>query len=279
MRDDICVLLTSAIEVKNKHLVKRHDTATRLEDYKRALRSWLTKQTHVQHIVFVDNSGYPLDTLKHIAETENVHGKHVEFLSFHYDTTGDSDISLGEIAILDYALTHSQTLANTSYFIKCTGRVFVENIDSLVQDLPETFHAVARFSENLSYIDSVIMIFETRMYREDMLSLIAQTMKQPNGKTDFERAYAKVLHELLAKDYQWFPFSHEPIFSGMSGTKNQSYRKKYGRFQSLWYSFISHMFYKRYRTSWGKSSGREHLLVRWNIQPERGTCSSNKDSH
>ena len=62
--------------------VKRSSPRVRLEDYKRALRFWLSyPHPAAARILFLENSGADLSDLCAIAETENPFNREVEFLS------------------------------------------------------------------------------------------------------------------------------------------------------------------------------------------------------
>lgn len=268
MRENTCLLLTATIEVKNKDLVKRNDAAVRLEDYKTALKSWLVRQESLAKIVFVENSGYPLDELKELVGQNNPYRKEVEFLSFTALSENNKDISLGELRAIEHALFNSRLLKSCRNFVKVTGRVFTKNIDAIINDLTDDFHVVSFFSENLSYVDSVIVIFEREFYEKMINKYAIDNIINAVDRTDFERVCAKAIHRALARDYRWYPFSVEPIIEGMSGTKDISYNKKYNWRRSLVATFCSRFYHRLYRNSYGKSCKRKHLFERWNILPK-----------
>lgn len=265
---NICLLLTSTIEVQNKSLVKRSDTRTRLEDYKQALKKWLTKQNSLDKIVFAENSGYPLDELKKIVADYNLLNKEVEFVSFKYSGAGDKDISMGEIRSIEYALSHSRLLERSEKFAKVTGRVFVKNIDSIMSSLHEDFHVVARLSENLMCMDSVLGIFDLACYKKVINDFVISEMNSASERIDFESVYARAIHLALSINYRWYPLPEEFVLDGMSGTKNISYGKRYNARRALLVNFIARQYHKFFRNAYSKKEGREHLLSRWNIEPK-----------
>lgn len=267
MNKEICLLLTATIEVENKNIVKRNDTKTRLEDYKIALKKWLTCQKSISKIVFVENSGYPLDELREIAKNNNPQNKNVEFISLKYSTAKDKDSSMGEIRSIEYALNNSKILEESREFVKVTGRIFVKNIDAIIRELPNRFAVVSKLSENLMYLDSTICIFNKLVYLEYINPYVVEQMQRETGQIDFESVYARAVHYLLEKNYPWYPFSHEPILSGMSGAKNISYAGRYGRRRSLAVDFFSRFYHRFFRNVYSSKQKREHFLVRWNIKP------------
>lgn len=267
MQEKLSLLLTATIEVHNKDLVKRNDTLVRLSDYEGALRLWLNKQKTLKKIIFAENSGYSLESLKKIAEEENPQRIDVEFISVPPTPGGDVNIGLGELSIIEFALSHSRLLQTSSHFLKVTGRVFIKNIDQMIQTFPIEFHMISFFSENLNYVDSVIVGFHTQCYQERIGNEAKEQMIHPNGRMDFERALAKAFHKAIANDFRWYPFSIIPVVCGMSGTKNTSYTKKYNSFYSLYRTTLSKIHYLFTRTVHDGRHERKHLLERWEIKP------------
>lgn len=266
MRNNICLLLTATIEVRNKTLVKRHDTATRLNDYKIALKKWLTSQKNISKIVFAENSSYPLADIKKIVAENNIHHKEVEFISFTYDPFNDADISLAELKIIEYALDKSQLIKSSDYFAKMTGRLFVRNIDAIISGIPEKFDVISLLSENLLYMDSAIVFFEKNFYNNKIGFNAINTIRKAKYKIDFEYAYAQALHLALANYCLWYPFPLYPVIEGVSGTKNIAYNSwgRYNRWRAFKINLVSKMYHKYFRNSYGKN--RKHIIDRWNLK-------------
>src|ERR1700759_4800132 len=83
--NEYLLVMTACIDPSAGHYrIQRADPAVRLADYQHALRFWLAyPDQRVRRILFIENSGYPLDSLKAIPESENNLGKQVEFISLH----------------------------------------------------------------------------------------------------------------------------------------------------------------------------------------------------
>ena len=112
MSAEVCLLLTGTIHVEHSEFLRpsgRIDTKTREADYVAALTRWITSQSSVRDIVFVENSGHPLDALHAVVDHHTDNGKRVELLSFR--TTGytsERGRSFGELDIIDTALRRSR---------------------------------------------------------------------------------------------------------------------------------------------------------------------------
>lgn len=265
VKESSCLLLTAAIEIKDKKQVRRNDTAMRLNDYKETLLKWLTKQKTVSRVVFVDNSGFPLDELKKLAEENNPFGKEVEFLSFIYQGPTNLDKSYYELMTVRYALDHSELLKKAKYFLEVSGRGFIANIDKIMNGLPDDFHVVATFENNNAYIATNILIFKKDFF-EKMIFAYAIKILQDKGSRDYmylERAYARAILLAIEKNYRWYPFCAEPVVIGMSGTKNKSYTQSWFYYKKA--TLLNRQVNKIQRSSHGRNC--EHILDLWQQPP------------
>lgn len=131
-------LITSTIRPDpNVILLKRTNPEERLSDYQNAFRFYCTKLQNgvFDSIVYVDNSGYPLDSLKDIAHQMNC-AENVEFIS--YTSTADPTRSRFylEMNLIDHAIKVSEKINlpnNQLPFVwKITGRYLIENIAKIV---------------------------------------------------------------------------------------------------------------------------------------------------
>jgi len=260
--EDIVLLLTGTIKVGDKKLAKRNDERQRLNDYKLALRKWIESQSAIKNIVFVENSGYPLNELEEIAK-DNEHGICVDFISFNqngrYHGKGKS---YGEICLIEYAHEHSRALKKCKYFIKVTGRLFVRNFESIVRSLPSEYDFVCNFSNNLAYIDTTIVGFRSEVYIKRIHQYAAKNVCDEE-KEYIERVFAKAILMSIACDYRWYPLLPVPIIEGMSGTKNKPYTQ--GRVRSIKGTILSRLFHDFNRTSYGLN--KPHILEIWKKPP------------
>lgn len=263
MRNDIALLLNAAIQVKTTDVTKRRDTATRLNDYKQSLKKWLTRQTVINKILFVENTGYPLDELKQIVQEYNTQNKTVEFISFIAPQEHLFDKGYAELNIVKYGLEHSELIKSCDYFIQASGRIFVSNLDAFVNGLPDNFHIVCQFVNNLSNLDCNLLVQKKDFFLEKIYPFLVARIGRDKHMF-YERALSKFVHLAIADDYRWYPFSTEPIVEGVGGTKNEPFP------QNRWYSIkgtlFSRLFHSFYRTSYGKN--RKHLLDMWDLKPK-----------
>jgi hypothetical protein len=118
--------------------VKRADPATRLEDYKRALRYWLNyEHPSANRILFLENSGADLASLEEIADRENPSGKQVEFLSLPGNCIPEGrNYGYTEMELLDEGLAASRLRQQSSHMIKVTGRLTFPTLGAALNQLP-----------------------------------------------------------------------------------------------------------------------------------------------
>lgn len=226
MRGEVCLLLTGTIRVDHPEFLRpqgRTDTAQRLADYKDALVRWMTRQTAIRDIVFVENSGYPLDSLHEVVNRHAERGKRVELISFR--TRGYTDErgrSFGELDIIDTALRESTLLREASHFAKVTGRVFVPNIDAIMAGVAPDFDIVGRLSHNLTWLETVLVLFRKELFVEGILPY---ALKHVNDRSrhHIERVIASACLHAIAEGARWYPFPQEPRIQGIRGVDGRPY--------------------------------------------------------
>jgi hypothetical protein len=119
------LVMTATVAPPPNAQVKRSSPQVRREDYKRALRFWLSYPHPVaERILFLENSGADLSDLRAIAETENPQRREVEFLSLPvHEIPPGTNYGYTEMQTLDQGLALSKLRRATTHMIKVTGRL------------------------------------------------------------------------------------------------------------------------------------------------------------
>lgn len=244
----LAILLTAAIQVGDPKFVKRNNTQTRLRDYQGALTKWLTAQSSVSRIILCDNSGYSLDELVKTARN-TTHNKQTDFLSFRFDNYQGRGYGWGEVHIYEYALQHSRLLATADYLMFCSGRRFVRNVDDICKQLPTSFDFISNWTYNMSWVDGDFFIVRTPVFVQEFLPQL-KLLIDDSVKMYQERALARIMHNLMARDFRWYPFARYPLYEGIMGQKNIAYwqRKEGYLLFNLFSSWISSVHYRFNRT-------------------------------
>lgn len=143
-----CVVLTACVDPsagRGTPLVARADPRQRLEDYKTALRFWLElPEPRVASVLVVENSGYPLDALRAVADAHNLHGRAVE-VGHYADNFTPEGVSYGypELAMLDDASARSPLWRDADLLVKATGRLTFPAFPRLLRKAREPFDFLA----------------------------------------------------------------------------------------------------------------------------------------
>jgi hypothetical protein len=225
------LVMTACIDPSNGHVkIKRSNPLLRLQDYETAFRFWLNYRSEVVNkILFIENTGYPLDSLKEIAATENPLGKLVEFISLNcneYPT--DVHYGYAELAMLDEGLPISRLFQDSEYLIKVTGRLVFPSLGRLLNWLPpgSIFAVDCRknpwfMRSKNEYVTTQLMIFSTTFYRQNLIG-IKEKMNQQ--MTHMEGVIYQVLCQNVHKSGAWmrFPFNVDP--QGYPGNFQESYQ-------------------------------------------------------
>jgi len=119
------LVMTATVAPPANAQVKRSSPQVRLEDYKRALRFWLSyPHAAAGRILFLENSGSDLREFRAIAETENPLRREVEFLSLPiHEIPPGTNYGYAEMQTLDEGLALSKLCHATTHMIKVTGRL------------------------------------------------------------------------------------------------------------------------------------------------------------
>lgn len=133
------LLLTSTIQPKSDQPdLAIADPLERLNDYRTALEFYSSQLEAgtLDNIVYIDNSGYDLSSLK-----ERFRSERIEWISFYdLDYPRTYHRGYGEFRLVDTAFTRSETLTNLEecdIVWKVTGRYIVKNLARVIALAPK----------------------------------------------------------------------------------------------------------------------------------------------
>jgi hypothetical protein len=138
-RSPTAIVMTATITPNaNTPLLARSEPQLRMEDYKTALKFYLSCSNKlIDRIVFIDNSNTDLAPLTEIVRLSST-DKKVDLISFDGN---DHPVQYGkgysEYRLLDYGLGNTKLLKDFDTFWKVTGRLCVTNIEHLIKTAPE----------------------------------------------------------------------------------------------------------------------------------------------
>lgn len=197
-------------------LVARRDPQLRLRDYEWALTGWLAAGC-VQRIVFCENSGHDLGSLRRIADA--CPQVDVEFLAVSNEgaMTGRGK-GYAELHLIRLALDQSRLIASAPLLIKCTGRLRVENAPRVLRDISRMeFEVMCTLKRRGRFADSRLFAATPAFIREHFLP--RADMIDDSRRVYLEHVLAHAVRSAVDSGLAWRPFPALPRISGISGTR------------------------------------------------------------
>jgi hypothetical protein len=183
-------LITSTIApAPGSHLLAHADPQQRLQDYQQGLSFYCDRlQDGVfDAISYVDNSGYPLDSLREIAHARGVESR-VEFISYRSDEAPGHGRFYLEIRLIEHFMRNSALLRELDDPLvwKLSGRYRIVNIAALVRSsLAASPYDLCLNCRNypLRWADFYVAAFSRRGWAR----LFADSLERYQGPVDGER--------------------------------------------------------------------------------------------
>lgn len=150
-------------------LLARTDPKTRLQDYEKGLQFYLQFiNKGIDAIVFAENSNSDVSTLKNIVIQSGLQNS-VEFLVFDgLDYPPSYGRAYGEFKLVDYAMTHSQTISNHQDNLlvwKVTGRYIIKNIAKIIARKPSNIDIYVNLRKfPILWADMYLLVWTTKAY-------------------------------------------------------------------------------------------------------------------
>jgi hypothetical protein len=115
---------------------KISDVELRKMQYYDTIEKYILK-SNFDNIVFAENSDFPFD-FSYFDELSQKHGKQFEYIAVNTDIakTQTNGKSYGEAHLISQAVKRSKFINLEKAFYKVTGRVFVANINKLINNKP-----------------------------------------------------------------------------------------------------------------------------------------------
>ncbi len=215
------LLLTASIDPRNCPRVTHGDPSVRLAEYRTALNDWITRLDEEWTILFVENSGHPLDDLRSAVAAHPARRCAIEFVQYveEADVTAAGK-GAGEAAMLD-RVARSGVADEGDWLVKCTGRLRVSNPTRLLPVAPSGPAVSAAVRPDLAYVDTRLFALTPDAFTQYFTGL-GSDVQEGSGRY-FEHAFATAMHRGLARDLAFLPFAELPRFRGVSGSMGVRY--------------------------------------------------------
>lgn len=227
--NNIVILLTACINPGGMSHTVLQAPEIRKQQYISAIRYYL-ENTQIP-IVFVENTNTDISGEFSKADIS----KRIEFITFNgNDFDKSKGKGYGEALMIEYALKHSAFLNKSSFVIKVTGRLYVDNIDELVCEMqsPDCIYAnLVRGNcglERKSYFLGAPISFLTNYF------LSRKQEIDESKKVYFERHLYNECIKWIEDGGKVKEFRHPILVSGVSGSTGKAYpREKFPYIKAL----------------------------------------------
>lgn len=228
---ELALLITAAVRPAQGIVVSRSNYEDREQDYVTSLTRHMREIPAVKRIVFIENSGWPLDRFRDIAR-ENPHGKQIEFVSL---PGGNFNASRGksyaELALLRDGIAASVLAKQSRFLCKLTGRLFLENIEAILRKFPDNFdlacdlrdhsiYEILRLPYSGRHADCRFLAFTPEFFQASFLPGL-DWVDDAQGRMIESWVYG--LAKAGDKRNIVRRFAIEPEFRGISGALNRQY--------------------------------------------------------
>lgn len=215
------VLLSATIKPKlEQPKLAVTNAEVRLAQYVTALQFYkqLLDKKVIDGIVFIDNSGFPMEALKGDFTHEGI-----ELISYDgLDYPSNYHRGYGEFKLIDYASANSRLLNGMSeedVVWKITGRYIISNLSMMIAFLPRKFDVYVNIRAQ-KWVDMEVMAWKKSGYR----GLITRSWADFTGQEPPELLLAK---KLLKRERLGLrvvtQYLYPPLIKGVRGTDGSSF--------------------------------------------------------
>ena len=222
------LLMTAAVIPKYQNEIVRSDLVLRVNDYQKAILSWYKSQLF-DKIVFCDNSGLSKEELKSTlckgSEEISKIIDLIEILTYNDEPDFRYHYGYSELGLVDFAVLNSEALKSSTYFTKCTGRLFYPKYNKLLHHLQQEHKFSVDARSNFLWIKNQqittqLMIFNTDFYRKELL--YAKLEMTPDDYY-IERFFYRKLIPYKNDPYCSFRWPIEILPDGVAAHSNKGY--------------------------------------------------------
>ena len=172
-------------------------------------------------IAFVENSGYAFPT-EEISKFASEHNAEFELVRISTDIEKTIELgkSYGEADCIEKGILNSRLINGEEYFVKCTGRVFVSNIDKLCSKNQNCNKFL--FRDDMEWCYTVMFQMNVEEYKKYFFA--SKDICDESKGIDIEKSFYKII---MDNDIKFKSFRSYPKIDGLCGTTGGSYNEKY----------------------------------------------------
>lgn len=216
------LLLTGTINssIFNNTNIVISSTNERYKQYYHSIKKYI--ETGIfSSIVFAENSGYsfPVEEIKNYALK---FGTNFEFVPVTTDIQKTIELgkSYGEADCIEQGLEKSELAKKEEYFIKCTGRVFIKNIEKLCKKNKNCNKFL--FRDDMEWCYTLIFQMNIAEYKKYFYQ--CKSLCNEKEGIDIEKSFYKII---MQNNIKFKCFRSYPNVEGLCGTTGKAYNEKY----------------------------------------------------
>jgi hypothetical protein len=210
----VTLVLTATVDPRPVPKLVQTQPAARAAEYATALRRWTRESSLFKKIIWWENSNHPLahKIAAEFAPTVSAHVFRAEPFESRLGKGYGEALMLEQIAHVGIGST---------YALKCTGRLSVVNIRSLLSILHSAPDIVIRLSQDLTYADSRLFVVSSKLLPELTADLEGEVNDDRGAY--LEHALARRVLRLASEGAKIRFWATPPRFRGRSGSTGRSY--------------------------------------------------------
>lgn len=220
------LLLTATVSPGETPDLVLRDPEVREANYLDALARWCEALPPNWSIVVAENSGWPASRFSEVGDR---FGRSVQVLECE-DRGSPEGKSVGEAGLVD-DFAASELAQNCDWIFKCTGRLYVDNIDACLPPLDGTSGICASIVPSLEHMDSRFF----GASRELFLEFFTEMGGEIDEAKDicFEHIAARRMLRALSAGHRFRPFEKLPYVIGQSASIGIQYHG--GSIRAKWF--------------------------------------------
>jgi len=222
---DFSLILTCTIDPKGMKFLARSSIEDRLNDYKSSFTKWCNNN-YVKRIIFIENSGYDLTFFNQIAQ--NFTSKEIEIISSDVNNNFPRELGkgYGEYLCYEEIFNKSSLAKKTNFFIKVTGRHYINNFSSLIDEIKNNKKDIhVCFKNNLTFVNTSFFAGSHNFFKNYILS---QAKKTNDGKGKIiENCIAEAALIGIANGLTFNQLSTYANIDGYIGTNNKKIKNNF----------------------------------------------------
>ena len=210
------LLLTATVAPGDIPALRLRDPEQREAQYLEALAHWCKSLPAEWGVVVAENSGWPSARFVELGESL---GRRIEVLECE-DRGSAQGKSVGEANLLD-DFASSDVSRQWDWIFKCTGRLYVKNLESSLPRLAGRKGICAAIVPSLDHMDSRFFGASTALFHEYFTNM-ASEIDEDTGER-FENVAARRMLRALGDGHAFIPFEVLPYVAGRSATLDTDY--------------------------------------------------------